>query len=64
MLPKPRDQYYSMEAGDYQAGGKATEEMQPLQKMAPKLGQEVERYPDFPQVLPHHWLNPVRSHLS
>lgn len=64
MLPKPRDQYYSMEAGDCQAGAKATEEVQPLQKMPSKLEQEGERYPDLPQVPPHHWLNPVRSHLS
>lgn len=54
MLPKPRIQYHSMEAPDYQAGGGATEEMQQLQEVSPNAEQEGERYPDFPQVPPHH----------
>ena len=52
MLPKPRDQYHSEEARDCQAGGEATEEMQPLQDMPPKSEQEGERCPDSPQVPP------------
>lgn len=54
MLPKPRIQYHSMEARDYQAGGGATEEMQQLQEVSPNAKQEGERCPDFPQVPPHH----------
>lgn len=54
MLQKPRVQYHSMDAGDYQAGGGATEEMQHLQEMPPEAEQEEGRHPDFPRVPPHH----------